>query len=325
MSRNTQKRLWPMAFMVTVLSVIAYGDCPHGCPDCRMWLYSLESNELGAINKICVEAECDLLPWCFELEGEGSLWNISSSFSITEEDMSFLTGESISASVRDGLGYFCVVGPFQISIPLPGIGTLIGEGSVINLNIGSVKFSSCLGKCPCWHRGIQPFLELALGEKDVNHRITIRMHVSDPDCDLVCTGYGGDLRGEFIIPEVPMITVGPGLFCDCDEDQIYELHTCDPDTIWAWAKDAKGTINATRPKKVSANVPPNASISQEEVQLYFSETAQITVSATDPDGDSVAISKVLGPGKLEVRENPIREASTAPGAGKLKDMTPGDW
>ena len=83
-------------------------------------MHSLESNELGAINKIWGVAECDLLPWCFELEGKGTLQNVSGWFSITEKDMNFLTSKSITASVRDGLGYFCIVGSFQISIPLPG-------------------------------------------------------------------------------------------------------------------------------------------------------------------------------------------------------------
>jgi len=316
--------------MVTVLSAaISYGDCPCICPDCRIWLYSLERNELGAINKICVEAECDLLPWCFELEGKGTLQNVSGWVPITEEYMDFLTSKSVTASVRDGRGYFCVAGPFQISIPLPGIGTLAGQGSVINFTIGSVKFSSCLGECPCWRRGISPWPELTLKEKHVHHRVTIHMRVSDPDCDLVCTGYGGQLRGEFVIPEVPMLTVGTGLLCTCDEDQVYELHTCDPDTIWAWARDAKGNKKDSWPPiKLTANMPPNISISQKEVQARLGEIMRITISATDPDDDSVAISKVSGPGELkvygqpEVHENLNKASANGTWSWKAKGYNP---
>ena len=122
-----------------------------------------------------------------------------------------------------------------------------------------------------------------------------KVHVTDPDCDLVCTGYEGKLRGEFVISDVPMITVGTGLFCTCDEDQVYELHTCDPDTIWAWARDAKGNRKASPPIKVAANMPPSTSMSQKEIQAHLGEIMRITISATDPDDGNVAISKASGP------------------------------
>ena len=93
-----------------------------------------------------------------------------------------------------------------------------------------------------------------------------------------------------------MITLGPGLFCVCDEDQVYELHTCDPDTIWAWARDAKGNKSASRPIEIAANMPPSISIDQKEVQVHLGKIVQITISAADPDEVPYVVTERGGEG-----------------------------
>lgn len=191
--RHSKKKFLFVIFVFIISSMVVYGECPHICPECQMWLSSLKTNELGAITEVCVKAKCDLFPWCFELHGQGTLASINDTFPITEPDMDFLILPLTTARVSSGVGQFCVSGPFQISLPLPGIGeALTGRGTVINFTVGSIKFNSCLSKCPCFGvMEIGPCVDLNAVDEHPYHKVILNMRASDPNCDLVCAGYGG--------------------------------------------------------------------------------------------------------------------------------------
>ncbi len=48
---------------------------------------------------------------------------------------------------------------------------------------------------------------------------------------------------------------------------------------------------------------PVASVEPSRIEVELGETVSATVTATDPDKDSISLEKVLGPGTLDVKGN----------------------
>lgn len=125
-------------------------ECSHICPGCQLGLPSFEEDpDLGIITKVCRSAQCDVMPWCFEVIGSGSLSNIHETVHVTNPDEDFLTGPNLTISVTDATATICISGSFEIPIPLTGFGETAGQASTITIPAGAVKTIPCLGPCPC--------------------------------------------------------------------------------------------------------------------------------------------------------------------------------
>lgn len=84
------------------------GTCPHQCPgECTLtpalWL-EVQDPELGISRMRCVQAECPLTPWCFEVYGvfpgfkkERLLERL-----LVSSDVSYLSEPGIHATVEKG-------------------------------------------------------------------------------------------------------------------------------------------------------------------------------------------------------------------------------
>ncbi|MGB9774748.1 MAG: hypothetical protein ACPL4I_12135, partial [Bacteroidota bacterium] len=149
---------------------------------------------------------------------------------------------------------------------------------------------------------IGPCVDLNAVDEHPYHKVILNMRASDPNCDLVCAGYGGILPGEFVVPKTPTITVIQ-MVCSCDEDQVYKpLDPCNAKAIWAWAQDAKGNRAVSDPLIIKPPNQPPAVLTNyskvTEVGISPGKTVSATVTATDPDGDTITLEKAIGPGRL---------------------------
>jgi len=107
----------------------AFGEegsgCPHWCPgECTvlpaLWLEERHP-ELGTLKKCCIQAECPLTPWCFEVYGQfprgrGEEQLLEQLVVSTEGP--YLTGPGIYASVEGRKATVCVDSAYELPIPV---------------------------------------------------------------------------------------------------------------------------------------------------------------------------------------------------------------
>ena len=155
--------MWRLAglSLVSALSLAGW-SCPPICPECTSWsnFFLTERHpELGIVTKHCVQATCDLLPWCFEaIVSTGRRLIPWTTFFVNERDLDILTSPDVDAYVRGGVATICVRLGYEQVIPIPGIGKQAGEVALIRLPVAGLRGKACMGKCPCKDVGFPPLV-----------------------------------------------------------------------------------------------------------------------------------------------------------------------
>jgi len=146
------------------------------------------------------------------------------------------------------------------------------------------------------------------------------MTAFDPDGDIVCAGWGGLSNPDAEVHEweTPVITAqGMGMYSKCSETLTYEARPGSNKPIkavvYAWAKDAKGNKGWSSLKaiEIPGNSPPNlpainhapvfsSSSLSETKKVRPGETFKLRVEAQDPDGDTITLEQISGPGEFKI-------------------------
>ena len=281
-------------------------ECPHLCPQCSTDMPYLKTDpDLGIVTGECVSGHCDITPsrmtpWCFDVIGHGIARDIRLPVQVTEPNRSFITSPGVTISVTNGEATVCLSKNFEFPIP---IADASGNASVIGIPLGGVEGKACLGACPC-SGGSPPSVTIYTPKVKKHHMLDIPVSVSDSDGDLCSVEYDGQLsHGKIVeskVPKIVLLQIVP--FC---EDHIsYESESCEPglDTIWAVAMDGKGNVGRSLPMGLTlpVNIPPAVEISETspEIEVRCGDMMTATVTATDPDGDLITLTKVSGPGEF---------------------------
>jgi len=128
------------------------GDCPSVCPgECSVmsafWA-NVKAPEIGITTMRCLQARCDLRPWCFEVFTTLNVLGLTSrrrvfGGSVSETTQDFLGGMGVKAEVRGGVATVCVPFGYEVPIVIPGRG---GEAAVFRVPVGRIDGGCVHGK-----------------------------------------------------------------------------------------------------------------------------------------------------------------------------------
>jgi hypothetical protein len=301
----------------------AFGEegsgCPHLCPgECTvlpaLWLEERHP-ELGTLKKRCIQAECPLTPWCFEVYSvfylpflplppvERLLTQL-----LVSTDGPYLTGPGIYASVEGGKATVCVDSAYEFPIP-------VGD-SVFKLPVGSIRGVVCMGKCPCsgflW---MKPFVVVT--SKATGSRVRkVFVEVTDPDEDVVCVGH--DIISGRVEPQLTLAPSGPVLAAfyttgSCvDSFDIVVPCTEQHVLVKGWAKDLKGLEDSDVLDVVGGNRPPQVrgELQGEATVTLYPDRVQVSPvvlrgEVFDPDGDPVFVEAPGIPPQFASFDTPV--------------------
>ena len=308
----------------------AFGEegsgCPHLCPgECTvlpaLWLEERDP-ELGTLKVRCIQAECPLTPWCFEVYGvfylpflplppvERPLTQL-----LVSTDGPYLTGPGIHASVQGGKATVCVEAAYELPIPF--------FRTIIKCHLANIRGVVCMGKCPCsGFHWMKPFV-VVTSKATGSRVIKVFVKVMDPDEDVVCVGHdiiSGEVVPQFTLaPSEPVLAAfyTTGSCVDSFDIQVpcTEQHVL----VKGWAKDLKGLEDSDVLDVVSGNRPPQVIDEHNRVirELYGEATVtlypdRVQVSPVvlrgevfDPDGDPVFVEAPGIPPQFASFDTPV--------------------
>jgi len=293
----------------------AFGEegsgCPHWCPgECRVlsaiWLEE-QHPELGTLKKRCIQAECPLTPWCFEVFGRFPFRREEQLLErlVVSTEGPYLTGPGIYASVEGRKATVCVESAYEFPIP-------VGD-SVLKLPVGSIRGVVCMGKCPCsgflW---MKPFV-VVTSKATGSRVIKVFVKVTDPDEDVVCVGH--DIISGEVVPQFTLAPSEPALVAfyttgSCVDSFDTEVPCTEQHVlVKGWAKDLKGLEDSDVFDVVGGNRLPQVIDEHNRVIRELYGEATVT----------------LYPDRVQVSPVALRGGSLTPTATRSSWKPPASW